>query len=78
MMELLISVDDKTIETLNAFNDKENQFVVFDPIAKRNLLRNIDALKNKIYVVWQNGIRTSGNRHAEIEKDFNNGEDYYE
>lgn len=70
MMELLISVDDKTIETLNAFNDKENQFVVFDPIAKRNLLRNIDALKNKIYVVWQNGMRTSGNRHAEIEKDF--------
>lgn len=70
MMELLISVDDKTIEIMNAFYDKENQFVVFDPIAKRNLLRNIDALKNKIYVVWQNGIRTSGNRHAEIEKDF--------
>lgn len=69
-LEIMVSMDNKTIDMINAFADKDNQFMVFDPIAKRNLLRSIDALRNKIYTVWRNGKMNSGNRHAEIEKDF--------
>ena len=70
MMETLLSIDSKTIETMNAFYDDDRKMVVFDPISKRNLLKDLDVLRNKIFVVLKNGLRNSGNRHEGIEKDF--------
>jgi hypothetical protein len=69
-MEILLSLDSKTIEAMNVFQDDGRKLVVFDPISRRNLLKDLDALKNKIFVVLRTGLRNSGNRHEEIEKDF--------
>lgn len=69
-MEALLSIDNKTIEAMNEFLDDDRKLVVFDPISRRNLLKDLDALKNKIFVVLRTGLRNSGNRHEEIEKDY--------
>jgi hypothetical protein len=69
-MEALLSMDNKTTEAMNEFLDDDKKLVVFDPNSRRNLLKDLDALKNKIFVVLRTGLRNSGNRHEEIEKDY--------
>lgn len=70
LMKLLISTDPKVLELMNEFYKDEDKLVVFDPLARKNLIQGLETLKNKIYTVLQNGLRNSGNRHAEIEKDY--------
>lgn len=69
LMDLMISTDKQTIDAMNVFYDKDSQLVSFDPIAQRNLLKGLDAIKEKIYLVYCNGKYNSRNRHSEIEKD---------
>lgn len=70
LIETLISTDAKTAELLNSVLSEEDRLVIFNPIAKRNILKDLDTLKNKIYTVWKNGIHNANNRHGEIEKGF--------
>ena len=70
LMELMLTMDSKTIEAMNAFYKDGEKLVVFDPISRRNLLRDLDAVKSKIFVVYQNGKFNTRNRHSEIEKDY--------
>lgn len=70
LMKLLISTDPKVLELMNEFYKDEDKLVIFDPLAQKNLIQGLETLKNKIYTVLQNGLRNSGNRHAEIEKDY--------
>ena len=55
---------------MNTFHGDADKLVEFDPISRRNLLKNIDVLKNKIYTVYCNGKFNSRNKHAEIETDW--------
>jgi hypothetical protein len=55
---------------MNEFYKDEDKLIIFDPLAQKNLIQGLETLKNKIYTVLQNGLRNSGNRHAEIEKDY--------
>ena len=70
LIEILISTDAQTIKAMNTFHGDADKLVEFDPISKRNLLKNIDVLKNKIYTVYCNGKFNSRNKHAEIETDW--------
>ena len=70
LIEILISTDTQTIKAMNTFHGDADKLVEFDPISKRNLLKNIDVLKNKIYTVYCNGKFNSRNKHAEIETDW--------
>jgi len=69
LIEILISTDAQTIKAMNTFHGDADKLVEFDPISRRNLLKNIDVLKNKIYTVYCNGKFNSRNKHAEIETD---------
>ena len=70
LIEILISTDTQTVKAMNTFHGDADKLVEFDPISRRNLLKNIDVLKNKIYTVYCNGKFNSRNKHAEIETDW--------
>jgi hypothetical protein len=70
LMEIMISMDNKTVEAMNTFYKEGDKSTVFNPISRRNLLRDLDAIRSKIFIVYENGRYNSRNRHSEIEKDF--------
>lgn len=70
LMEIMLSMDNKTVEAMNTFYEEGDKLTVFNPISRRNLLRDLDAIRSKIFIVYENGRYNSRNRHSEIEKDF--------
>jgi hypothetical protein len=53
LMEIMISMDNKTVEAMNTFYKEGEKLTVFNPISRRNLLRDLYAIRSKIFIVYE-------------------------